>query len=96
MVRSVARHRAALLEAWAGSFAQARAQGARGVLQHLARPRVYGYALGAGAEPLVARLMAEGVAVRRLAADRRGGEPAPVWLPGARRAGDAAPPAPTW
>ena len=30
---------------------------------------MYGYALGAGAEPLVAQLMAEGVAVRRLAAD---------------------------
>jgi hypothetical protein len=83
VLRSVARHRAALLEAWAGSFAQARRQGARGVLQHVDRPRVYGYALGAGAEPLVAQLMAEGVAVRRLAADtavaslRPYGSPAP-------------------
>jgi hypothetical protein len=69
VVRSVARHRAALLKAWAGSFAQARQQGARGLLQHVDRPHVFGYALGAGAEPLVAQLMAEGVAVRRLAAD---------------------------
>jgi hypothetical protein len=69
VVSSVARHRAGLLSAWAASFAQARQQGARGLLQYRARPRVYGYALGAGAEPLVARLMAEGVAVRRLAAD---------------------------
>jgi hypothetical protein len=69
VVSSVARHRAALLSAWAASFAQARQQGARGLLQHRAHPRVYGYALGAGAEPLVAQLMAEGVAVRRLAAD---------------------------
>jgi hypothetical protein len=84
VLRSVARHRAALLQAWAGSFAQARQQGARGVLQHVARARVYGYALGAGAEPLVAQLMAEGVAVRRLAADtavaslRPYGSPAPA------------------
>ena len=83
VVRSVARHRAALLKAWAGSFAQARQQGARGVLQHVDRARVYGYALGAGAEPLVAQLMAEGVAVRRLAVDtavaslRPYGSPAP-------------------
>ena len=72
VVRSVARHRAALLKAWAGSFAQATRQGARGLLQHRARPRVYGYALGAGREPLVARLLADGVAVGQLAA------PAPV------------------
>ena len=69
VVRSVARHRAGLLKAWAASFAQARRQGARGALQHVDRPRVYGYALGTGAEPLVAQLMTEGVAVRRLAAD---------------------------
>jgi hypothetical protein len=69
VLRSVARHRVSLLKAWAGSFAQARQQGARGLLQHRPQPRVYGFALGAGAEPLVARLMAEGVAVRRLAAD---------------------------
>jgi hypothetical protein len=68
VVRAVARHRAALLAAWAGSFAQATRQGARGLLQHRARPRVYGYALGAGAEPLVARLIGEGVAVGRLTA----------------------------
>jgi zinc carboxypeptidase len=68
VVRAVARHRVALLAAWAGSFAQATRQGARGLLQHRARPRVYGYALGAGAEPLVARLIGEGVAVGRLTA----------------------------
>jgi hypothetical protein len=68
VVRSVARHRAALLNAWAGSFAQATRQGARGLLQHRSRPRVYGYALGAGAEPLVARLLGDGVAVGQLAA----------------------------
>jgi Zinc carboxypeptidase len=68
VVRAVARHRAGLLAAWARSFAQATRQGARGLLQHRARPRVYGYALGAGAEPLVARLIADGVAIRRLAA----------------------------
>jgi predicted deacylase len=69
VLRSVARHRAELLKAWAGSFAQARQQGARGVLQHVDGPRVYGYALGAGAEPLVAQLMSEGVTVHRIAAD---------------------------
>ena len=68
VVRTAARHRASLLKAWAGSFAQAARQGARGQLQGRAHPRVYGYALGAGAEPLVARLMGDGVAVRRLAA----------------------------
>ncbi len=85
VLRSVARHRAALLEAWAGSFAQARRQGARGALQHVAGAHVYGYALGpgAGAGALVAQLVAEGVAVRRLAADtavpslRPYGSPAP-------------------
>ena len=95
VLRSVARHRAALLTAWAESFAQARQQGARGVLQHLDRPRVYGYALGAGAEPLVAQLMAEGRGGRPARRRHPGGEPAPVRLRGARRAGDAAPPAPT-
>jgi hypothetical protein len=68
VVRAVGRNRAALLKAWAGSFAQATRQGARGLLQHRAHPRVYGYALGAGAEPLVARMMGQGVAVRRLTA----------------------------
>jgi hypothetical protein len=83
VVSSVARHRAALLKAWAGSFAQARHQGARGLLQHRTHPLVYGYALGAGAEPLVARLMADGVEVRRLVSDtpvaslRPYGAPAP-------------------
>jgi hypothetical protein len=72
VVRAAGRHRAALLAGWAGSFAQAARQGARGLLQHRARPRVYGYALGAGAEPLVARLLGDGVRVGRLAA------PAPV------------------
>jgi hypothetical protein len=68
VLRAVARHRAALLAAWASSFAQAAHQGALGELQHRAGPRVYGYALGAGAEPLVARMISEGVAVGRLAA----------------------------
>jgi len=85
-VRAVARHRAALLAAWARSFAQAADQGARGVLQHRARPRVYGYALGAGAEPLVARLMADGVGVGRLAAT--------VTVPSLRPYGSPAPGAP--
>jgi hypothetical protein len=71
VVRAVGRHRGALLAAWARSFAQAQRQGARGLLQQRARPRVHGYALGAGAEPLVARLLGEGVAVRRLAAPAR-------------------------
>jgi hypothetical protein len=68
VVETVARHRATLLRAWAGSFRQAAEQGARGVLQHRSHPRVYGYALGAGADPLVRLLLAEGVKVRRLAA----------------------------
>jgi Zinc carboxypeptidase len=68
VVRTVARHRASLVKAWAGSFAQAARQGAQGQLQGRAHPRIYGYALGAGAEPLVARLMGDGVAVGRLAA----------------------------
>ncbi len=72
VVQAVARHRAALLKAWAASFAQATRQGAQGVLQHRDHPRVFGYALGAGAEPLVARMMGEGVAVGQLSA------PAPV------------------
>ena len=72
VVQAVARHRAALLKAWAASFARATRQGAQGVLQHRDHPRVFGYALGAGAEPLVARMMGEGVAVRQLSA------PAPV------------------
>ena len=67
-----------------------RQQGARGVLQHVDRPRVYGYALGAGAEPLVAQLMAEGW--------RSAGSPPtspvaslrPYGSRRARRAGDAA------
>jgi Zinc carboxypeptidase len=68
VLRAVERHRAALLRAWARSFAEAKRQGAHGQLQHRSQPRVYGYALGAGAEPLVAQLVAEGVQVRRLAA----------------------------
>jgi hypothetical protein len=74
VIDAVARHRATLLRAWAASFAQATRQGARGVLQHRTGARVYGYALGAGAEPLVARLLSEGVAVRRLAAPAGVGE----------------------
>jgi hypothetical protein len=72
VIDAVGRHSATLLRAWAASFAQATRQGVRGVLQHRAGPRVYGYALGAGAEPLVALLLDEGVTVRRLAT------PAPV------------------
>ncbi len=72
VIAAVAAHRAALLRAWARSFAQAARQGARGELQHR-RPRlpVFGYWLGPGSEPLVARLIAEGVDVRRLAHPRR-------------------------
>jgi predicted deacylase len=66
LIEAVGEHRAALLRAWARSFAQADRQGARGELQHRGGSPVYGYWLGPGAEPLVARLMAEGVAVRRL------------------------------
>jgi hypothetical protein len=66
-IEAVDRHRSALLRAWAGSFAQAAKQGARGVLQD--RPgRVHGYGLGARSEPLVRLLINEGVRVRRLAA----------------------------
>jgi zinc carboxypeptidase len=68
IVEAAASHRATLLRAWARSFAQAARQGARGELQHRSRPRVYGYALGAGADPLVRLLLSEGVKVRRLAA----------------------------
>ena len=95
VLRAVARHRATLLAAWARSFAQATRQGARGGLQQRARPRVYGYALGAGAEPLVARLMGEGVAVA-------GWPPRPRWracgLMAPRRPARRPrwPPAPTW
>jgi len=64
---AVDRHRAALLRSWARSFAEAKRQGGRGELQHRPQQRVYGYALGAGAEPLVSRLLEEGVRVRRLA-----------------------------
>jgi len=71
VIDAVAAHRGPLLRAWARSFAQATKQGARGKLQHHpeALP-VYGYALGPGSEALVARLMAEGVRVRRLAVPR--------------------------
>jgi zinc carboxypeptidase len=71
VIDAVAAHRGSLLRAWARSFAQAVKQGARGELQHHpeAMP-VYGYALGPGSEALVARLMAEGVRVRRLATPR--------------------------
>jgi hypothetical protein len=66
LIEAVGAHRAALLRAWARSFAQAARQGARGELQHRGGTPVYGYWLGPGSEPLVARLMAEGVVVRRL------------------------------
>jgi hypothetical protein len=66
LIEAVGEHRAVLLRAWARSFAQAARQGARGELQHRGRTPVHGYWLGPGSEPLVARLMAEGVVVRRL------------------------------
>ena len=66
VIAAVDRHRAALLRAWARSFAQAEHQGARGELQRRPDAHVYGYALGAGAEPLVRLLLREGVRVRRL------------------------------
>jgi hypothetical protein len=71
VIAAVAAHRAALLGAWARSFALAARQGARGGLQHrdTGLP-VYGYWLGPGSDALVARLMAEGVHVRRLARPR--------------------------
>ena len=71
VIGAVASHRGALLRAWARSFEEAARQGARGELQHResALP-VYGYWLGAGSEPLVARLLAEGVVVRRVARPR--------------------------
>jgi hypothetical protein len=68
IIAAAARHRASLLRGWARSFAQAEEQGARGELQHRPESRAYGYALGAGAEPLVRLLLREGVDVRRLAA----------------------------
>jgi hypothetical protein len=71
VIETVGRHRATLLRAWAHSFAQAAHQGAHGLLQHAAHPHVYGYALGTGADPLVRRLLAEGVRVERLAAPAR-------------------------
>ncbi len=70
LIEAVGEHRAALLRAWVRSFATATSQGARGELQHRGGARVYGYWLGPGSEPLVARLMAEGVVVRRLAGAR--------------------------
>jgi hypothetical protein len=70
VIEAVGAHRAALLRAWARSFAQAARQGARGELQHRGGPPVYGYALGPGSEALVARLMSEGVRVRRLSTPR--------------------------
>src|SRR5262245_18496612 len=73
IIATVARHRAALLRAWARSVAQAKGQGARGVLQGRPGTRVYGYALGAGgaAAPLVRLLLTEGVRVRQLRAPVR-------------------------
>jgi hypothetical protein len=72
IIAAVAAHRAALLRAWARSFAQAEEQGARGELQRRPDSRAYGYALGAGgatpADALVRLLLREGVRVRRLSA----------------------------
>jgi zinc carboxypeptidase len=73
VIAAVAAHRAALLRGWARSFARAERQGAHGELQHLVADNglpVYGYWLGPGSEPLVARLLSEGVHVRRLARPR--------------------------
>jgi hypothetical protein len=73
VIAAVAAHRATLLRSWAQSFARAARQGAHGELQHLVAASglpVYGYWLGQGAEPLVARLLREGVRVRRLARPR--------------------------
>jgi hypothetical protein len=71
VIEAVARHRTSLLRAWTRSFATAARQGARGELQHRPATKVYGYALGAEAEPLVRRLMGEGVRVEQLAAPVR-------------------------
>jgi Zinc carboxypeptidase len=84
IIAAVARHRAALLRAWARSFAQAERQGERGELQRRPEGRVYGYALGArgaatgaagtaaaadsATATLVRLLLREGVEIRRLAA----------------------------
>jgi hypothetical protein len=70
IIAAVDRHRAALLRAWAQSFAQAERQGARGELQRRPDSHAYGYALGAGgaADSLVRLLLHEGVRVRRLSA----------------------------
>ena len=68
VIAAVDLHRAALLRAWAHSFAQAERQGARGELQHRPDVHVYGYALGTGGAELVRLLLAEGVRVRRLSA----------------------------
>jgi Zinc carboxypeptidase len=70
IIAAVDRHRAALLRAWAQSFAQAERQGAQGELQRRPDSRAYGYALGAGAaaDSLVRLLLHEGVRVRRLSA----------------------------
>jgi zinc carboxypeptidase len=70
VIEAVGAHRAALLRAWARSFAQAAHQGARGELQHRHGLPAYGYWLGPESEALVSRLMAEGVVVRRLARPR--------------------------
>jgi hypothetical protein len=83
LIAAVDRHRRALLAAWARSFAGARDQGARGVLQGRGGG-VFGYALGAGAEPLVRTLLAEGVEVRRLDAATPVAELRPYGAPGAR------------
>jgi zinc carboxypeptidase len=81
LLAAVARHRAALLRGWARSFATAGRQGARGELAGRGGPRVFGYALGAGAGPLVDVLQGAGVAVRRLAAPARVGVLRPFAAP---------------
>ncbi|MEA2278817.1 MAG: hypothetical protein QOC78_3777 [Solirubrobacteraceae bacterium] len=82
LVAAVDRHRHALLRAWARSFVQARDEGARGALQGRGG-RVFGYALGAGAEPLVRKLLDEGVRVLRLAAAAPVSDLRPYGAPGA-------------
>jgi hypothetical protein len=81
VVDTAARHRRALLAGWAATARDARAQGARGVLQPnrvwragdvlrfgIPAQRVYAYALAASpdADALAGRLLAQGVRVQRL------------------------------
>ena len=64
LIAAVARHRAALLRRGCAPSPRPRARARAACCSTAGGARVYGYALGPGAEPLVARLMAEGVVVR--------------------------------